>query len=324
MIKVKILNKSVSPSGDIITSLELEYPRFIHAELMTHRLFSRNAMSSRAVPIDKMIDQVLNSPAGPVEWGKNQAGMQAKELFEGVHIAACEFLWKQAAKRAVESAKELQAKGLHKQIVNRVLEPFQMMKTVVTTTELDNFFWLRLHKDAQPEFRALTQEIYNQWISKEAQLIGFNEWHLPYYEGHYGEGFWKASGYVKLGDNRDCYKYTDHESGYTLNEAQRISASCCAQVSYRVLDANVEKADVIYDRLVNSKPVHASPFEHQATPIIQKISVNVPFKPRTWEDGITHVDRDGNFWSGNLKGFIQYRQLIKDNVCKEYIHVNEN
>lgn len=330
MISVKILAKSISPKGDYITSLELEYPRFIHGEIMTHRVFSRNAMSSRAIPINKMMDQVLNHPAGPIEWGKNQAGMQAKELFEGVHITACELLWKEAAKSAVESAKALQLKGLHKQIVNRVLEPFQMMKTVVTTTEMDNFFWLRCHVDAQPEFKALAEEIYQKWINHDAILLDYGDYHVPYYEGNYGNGVWKDSGYSKMVDG--VLEPVDHKKfGYTLNEALKISSSCSAQVSFRLTDDTLEKAEMIYDRLVESKPVHASPFEHQATPIrdlkIKKsleYCVNLPEYTSSWQKGITHMDRERNLWSGNFKGWIQHRQLIKDNVCKEYIHVNES
>jgi thymidylate synthase ThyX len=85
MISAKIIADSISESeyGDRITTFELEYPRFIHGELMTHRLFSRNAASSRAIPINKMMDQVLTAPAMPVEWGLNKSGMQAEEMLKG-------------------------------------------------------------------------------------------------------------------------------------------------------------------------------------------------------------------------------------------------
>ena len=78
MIKVKVIADSLYGSKDRITTFELEYPRFIHAELMTHRLFSRNAASSRAISISKMIDNVSASPAHPLVWGLDQRGMQAK------------------------------------------------------------------------------------------------------------------------------------------------------------------------------------------------------------------------------------------------------
>lgn len=147
MNKATIVADSVSAvNGQRLITYELEYPRFIHAELMTHRLFSRNAASSRAIPISKMMEMVEETPAMPVEWGMNQAGMQAKEVHSNPEV--CESVWKLAAQQAVYSAQALQNLGLHKQIVNRVLEPFQIMKTIVTATEFDNFFWLRCHKDA--------------------------------------------------------------------------------------------------------------------------------------------------------------------------------
>ena len=117
----------------------------------------------------------------------------------------------------------------------------------------------------------------------------------------------------------------DHFS--TLKNALAISSSCCAQVSYRKLDDRLEKAEEVYARLIESEPVHASPFEHQATPMGESgefwdkdgdYSVNLQCDPDTWEDGITAVDRNGNFWSGNFKGWIQHRQLIKNNACWDY------
>ena len=276
-----------------LTTFELEYPRFIHSELMTHRLFSRNAASSRAIPIETMMKQVLENPAMPVQWGLNQSGMQAGE--DHKHPATCVWAWRQAAERAVVSARELQALGLHKQIVNRVLEPFQMMKTIVTATEYDNFFWLRCHEDAQPEIKFLAELMYENYTTNEAIVtLEPGQWHVPYYKfGYWIEGL-----------------------DETLEEAQKISASCCAQVSYRKLDESLEKALKVYDRLVSMEPVHASPLEHIATPM-KKPHFD---EEDCWyiEKGATHQDESGNVWSGNLKGFIQYRQLIDNNACWGY------
>lgn len=305
MISAKVIADSVSPAGDRITTFELEYPRWIHGELMTHRVFSRNAMSSRAVPIDKMLDQVWNDPAMPVEWGKNQSGMQAKEKFElDYEIATCEFLWKQAAKAAVDQAKRLQAKGLHKQLVNRVLEPFQLMKTVVTATEWDNFFWLRCHPDAQPEIRKLADCMGSAKDQSTPEVLKTEEWHTPYVS------------HFRASDGDAALEYHSNNLGLSVEDALKVSASCCAQVSFRFCDDSIDKALRIYDRLVESTPVHASPFEHQATPMIepegdQLASLHI-------ERGVTHMDRNLAMWSGNFKGWIQYRQLINNNVCKEY------
>ncbi len=259
-ITAKVIADSISRAGVRIITMELEYPRFIHSEFMTHRVFSRNAASSRAIPIDTMMKQVLEKPAHPVHWGANQAGMQAANEIEylidgknkGKQMAMK--AWKAAAARAVESAKELQALGLHKQIVNRVLEPFQMMKTVVTATEWDNFFMLRDHKDAQPEIAVLARKMKEAQDASTAFLIVSNEWHVPYVNR-------------KRGIHGELTYFVGNKE-LPIKDALKVSASCCAQVSYRKNDTGIEKALKIYDQLVNMRPVHASPFEHQGTPIL--------------------------------------------------------
>ncbi len=315
-ISAKIIADSIS-QGKRITTFELNYPRFIHGELMTHRVFSRNAMSSRAVPIGKMIEQVRTNPATPIHWGKNQAGMQAKEQLEDFELDVVQALWIDAAKENGLYAKQMASHSAHKQVVNRILEPFQTMKTVLTSTEFENFYWLRNHEDAQPEIKKLAEEMLKaQEQSKPIPLLP-GEWHLPYY-GEHGALFGS---------------FSDEE----LGNAKAISASCCAQVSYRKLDDSLEKALNVYKRLVESEPVHASPFEHQATPMLEAKGplvykapkgdaevgtfsfnkrVNDPTHPASWEDGITHADKQGNLWSGNFCGWIQHRQLIPNNVKK--------
>jgi hypothetical protein len=310
-IKVKIIADSKSSvDGKRITTFELEYPRFIHSELMTHRMFSRNAASSRAIPISKMIEQVRTSPAVPCHWGKNQPGMQAKEEITGSELIDVKGEWSFAAQNAAESAEFMANEGVHKQVVNRILEPFQMMKTVLTATEFDNFFWLRNHKDAQPEIKRLAELMLEAMNGSEPIPLLPGEWHLPYY-GEHGALFGN---------------FSDKE----LEDALAISSSCCAQVSYRLLDDSIEKARMVYKRLVESSPVHASPFEHQATPMkyttcVDQCMSNLNKDPQKltqldveWEGGITHADREGDYWSGNFKSWIQHRQLIPGNVCNNY------
>ena len=302
MISAKLIKHSIGSCNEQqIATFELEYPRFIHSELMTHRLFSRNAASSRAIPINKMMDMVNESPAMPVEWGINKSGMQALEVH--TETSTCVWAWKRAAQRAVESARELQALGLHKQIVNRVLEPFQTMKTIVTATDFDNFFWLRCHADAQPEIKVLAELMYATYIKSTPQVLGFDEWHTPY---------------VDYCSETKSY-YSDGELVSEEN-AIKISSSCCAQVSYRVLDDSLDKAVRIYDQLVTMVPVHASPFEHVARPLDEVMYKDIMkwVSDETLMEGVTHVDNNFNVYSGNFKNWVQYRQLIKGNVCNEY------
>lgn len=303
-IVVKIVADSINENGNRITTFELEYHRFIHSEIMTHRLFSRNAMSSRAVPVAKMIEQVRNNPATPIHWGKNQAGMQADVELNGVDkygnnlAELLKVRWYEAAKMQASFAQEFSDHGLHKQIVNRLLEPFQMMKTVLTATEFDNFFWLRCDPDAQPEIQELANCMFEAMKQSKPEYIKEGQWHTPYVD-HWKEG--EDFGYMIYEDGKP--KIINEE------EAKAISASCCAQVSYRVLNNTYEKAMDIYNKLASGRKVHASPFEHVAAPMSDSPS---------HDDGVTHRDNIGGYWSGNLKGWIQLRQTLDNHVCWNY------
>lgn len=305
-ISAKVIADSISEICKTrITTFELEYQRFIHAEFMTHRLFSRNAASSRAIPIATAIKLILSNIAKPIHWGKNQPGMSAKEECTApIMLPAGELggdpdaftreqWWDKACHEAIFYAERFNEAGYHKQIVNRLLEPFTHIKVVVTATDYDNFYWLRDHPDAQPEIQALARQMLRAVNASTPIELKAGEWHTPYF----GNGYWKPSD-----DNK-----------YSLQDALAISASQCAQVSYRKADDSLEKARSIYARLVESEPVHASPFEHQATPINYEKDPVFGFR-HNWDEGITHVDRYNNAWSGNFMDWIQYRQLIPNNA----------
>jgi thymidylate synthase ThyX len=330
MISAKIIADSISVAGHRITTFELEYPRFIHAEFMTHRLFSRNAASSRAIPVKRAIELIQENTAMPIHWGKNQPGMSAKEecddlvVFNHVEIEyngntgspayEREEAWNESRDRAIEIAKSFDEAGYHKQIVNRLLEPYSHIKVVCTSTEFDNFFYLRRHPDAQPEIQELANQMWSAYQNSIPYELSEGEWHVPYFR----DGYWAPS----TSDNAyDDFAPDDAEKkGYSLEDAIAISASCCAQVSYRRLDDSLEKAKQIYQRLIESKPAHASPFEHQATPMDYILMGDDCYHwEGSWMPGITHADRFGDGWSGNFRGWIQNRQLIPDNVCVEYI-----
>lgn len=284
----KILQDSVTISGKRIISLELEYPRFIHSEFLTHRVFSRNSASSRAIPGAAMEDFIRGNMAKPIHWGKNQPGMQAVEEIEDIERA--ESIWTNAFNKVVEFVQELREMGVHKQIVNRPLEPWCHIKTVVTSTEWDNFFELRLHPDAQPEFQALAKLIKKAIDDSEPQKLLWNEWHLPY---------------IKTERIDEELVYLDEDGKkLSVEDAIKISVSCCAQVSYRKNDTSIEKALVLYKRLCEAKPFHASPFEHQATPI----------RPNHYQNGITHISQDASVWSGNFRGWIQFRKTVENRI----------
>jgi len=179
MIEVKIIKDSYNKDlKSRLTTFELVYPRFIHGELMTHRMFSRNAASSRAIPIDKVIELLQTNPAMPVHWGKNQAGMQANTEID--NIEGAKLLWLAARDSAISHAIVMRDMGLHKQIVNRILEPYQLMKTIVTATEFNNWFWLRAHPDAQPEIKELAEKMLEIYEQSTPEELFEDEWHVPY------------------------------------------------------------------------------------------------------------------------------------------------
>lgn len=310
-ISARIIADSISDAGIRITTMELEYPRFIHAEFMTHRVFSRNAASSRAIPVAKAIDLIKTNTAMPIHWGKNQPGMSAKEECdvsielsqpEGSEFFIREDAWCVGRDYAIEVAEAFNDAGYHKQIVNRLLEPFTHIKVIVTATEWDNFYALRLHPDAQPEIQELARCMKEAQDNSLPTRLEPGDWHVPYYKN----GQWKASGYFEIGQF-DMTEFDDKRSGSSLQDALAISASCCAQVSYRALDDTLEKAQKIYQRLIAAEPMHASPFEHQASPIRCK---NLDVKDYYQDEGFTHRDINGFPWSGNFRGWIQYRQIL--------------
>lgn len=310
-ISAEIIADSISDVVDnkrIITYV-LEYPRFIHSEFMTHRLFSRNAASSRAIPVSKVIELVENTLAMPIHWGKNQAGMQAKEELAEDELEWAKTKWRSSGYDAIWRAKELVECGAHKQIVNRILEPFQMIRVVCTATEYDNFFYLRYHADAQPEIAELAKCMWEAREQSTPEELQPGEWHVPFVNTS-RDAAGKRYYWNFISDTEKVE--------ISLEDALKVSASCCAQVSYRKLDTSLEKALDIYNKLVTMKPVHASPTEHQATPmenIFGEDYVDVEIRP---QKGVTHNDIKGNGWSANFCGFIQYRQLIEGNTCWKF------
>ena len=274
MTSAQVIKHSVTEWGQEIVTFELEYPRIVHSEALTHRVVSRNSSSSRAIPVMTMIKSIWNNTAGPVHWGKNQAGMAAKEALTGWRLAAAKGIWGFAAKTNCVFSFLLSKVGAHKQISNRITEPFSFIKIVATATSWDNFFALRNHEAAQPEIQDLArkmQEVYRLSIPK---VLKEGEWHLP---------------------------YVDSQEGMTEDQALKLSTSLCAQTSYRKSDESNEKAAKIYGLLIDSNPIHFSPCEHQATPFSDQSSIF-----------FTHEDKLGRLWSGNFCGWGQYRQKIQN------------
>jgi thymidylate synthase ThyX len=292
----KVLADSVSPAGHRLTTLEATFPRFVLAEFNTHRVFSRNSASSRAIPVAKQLRRLLDDPYVPIEFGSNQPGMQAGPALSGAARDAAEAEWLAARDDAVrhvlglitspenvaryddlracleatqDSLKEPPAEWLnvHKQVANRLLEPFMWHTVIVSSTTWDNFFNLRCHPDAQPEIRLIASKMRDALKRSVPTRLEPEEWHLPL-----------------VGE-------TEREEASSAEELAKISIGRCARVSYLTHAGTRDlAADVtLYDRLLESG--HMSPMEHVARPM-------------------TSAELQEDEWSGNYQGWIAHRKLI--------------
>lgn len=309
----KIVLDSISPDGIRLTTFQLQYWRPIHSELMTHRKWSRNAGSSRARPSSKIIEQVRNAPWGPIHWGANQSGMQANAELTGVELMIAKATWLEAAEAAANMADTMVKAGAHKQIVNRLLEPFTYIDVLVTATDFENFFVLRDHKDAQPEIRELAQLMKDEYFFNSIpKVLQIGEWHLPYIT----EDDWiMAHAYAKIG------RITRDQPGYRekLDIVRKISVARCARVSYKAFDGKVAPIGTdldLFQKLLGAQPLHASPAEHQATPDesqwIQTIAVGDPDDPENDDENVldTSLGWMNPHLHGNLRGWNQYRKML--------------
>lgn len=323
-ISATILADSISPGGVRLTTFELVYPRIIHSELMTHRDKSRNAASSRAIPFEKMKTQLTGEP---VRFGQSNPGMQDKgEAYEGLidigpamglshpFMSAPRNAWAAAVEVASKFSEAFYKAGYHKQVYNRLTEAAQMMKTVMTATEWNNFFWLRDDGSADPTIAELARVMREAKDASTPMLLQPGEWHLPYVITIRSEANGGLYYYDDIPKWDDAINPYDFYNGLTLEQAKKVSAARCAAVSFRNIDYTLEKSEQVFARLVGDDRKHASAFEHQATPMESEGAgdweVNVATRLETWEQGVSHMDRNGNLWSGNLKGFIQFRKTI--------------
>lgn len=281
----------------------LEYPRAIHAQLLTHRVFSKNSSSSRAVPIKKAIQQIKDNPAKPI-WTSNQKGMQGPVIEDAPTLDILAKLWNGMFDTTVRFVELMANKpedgglNIHKQNAGRYLEPFQNIRVCLTSTEWENWDWLRVDVAAQPEIEELAKLIKQARDEAEPMILTHLEWHVPFVD--------------RKRDSKGILRYYSGDQEINYKQALQISMSCAAQTSYRNLDDSLEKAEDMYEKLFAGQKVHASPSEHQAYPIVKEYLE----KPEStdpdevWQEGITHMDRHATLWSGNFKDWVQHRQLI--------------
>lgn len=291
-VSAKIVADSISKQGKRLMTVESRFPKFILSEFNTHRMLSRNASSSRAIPTAKYIKEVRSPElrAVPEAWGLNKKGMQAGDGLKLSALQEAQWAWEWGAQRATDAAEMMLKTGAHKQIVNRILEPFVHVNVVASATEWDNFFGLRLHKDADPTMQALARVMWEARQASTPKLLMPGQWHLPY---------------IQPTDEVDCERWVRaNDTGMTgLMVLIRVSVARCARVSYRSFEtgkqSTIEEDLKLYDKLVAAQPIHPSPAEHQGTP--------------DYEDEEVGGYRDGRW--GNFQGWVQYRKTLPGEHC---------
>lgn len=306
-------SRNLAQPDEVVSTMLLRYPRWIHAEARTHRQLrisedmavdtltpspmedenlSRNAASSRAIPVKKLIRDVIDDPAIPLFWGKNRPGMQATEEMSDDERADAETVWSSALNDAIMAAETLADIGAHKQIVNRLLEPFSHITVLVTATEWSNFLALRDHEDAEPHIRILAQEI-RKCLEREDDIQNLRpgEWHTPFVSAE------------------DAFRAHDYAGNPVFGGSRELviiflSAARCASTSYKTVegfDMTIERAIAIHDKLLQSSPLHASPAEHVCQADGRVRNIVYPGRDTGWENPHQH---------GNLVGFRQYRKML--------------
>lgn len=288
----KILLDSICTRGHRLTSVEVTFPRIILAEWNTHRMFTRSSASSRAIPIAKMIKMVQENPYVPSTWGKNQKGMTASEEILGTDAIACEKNWLHARDSMVESAEELMKIGVHKQLANRLLEPFMWHTIINTATDWSNFFGLRDDKNAHPDIQLAARAVKEAMAASTPVLRHPGEWHAP---------------------------YTDDPTEAIPEEIRsQVSAGRCARVSYLTHDGKRDYNEDIrlHDTLLNNG--HMAPLEHPARVMTDDEYEFIFAQGKVVYDKINRrFDRviddfrwEETHYCGNYEGWIQYRKLI--------------
>ena len=347
-ISAKIIADSKNEQGNRITTMMVTFPRFILAELNTHRMFSRNSASSRAIPFEKMVKSVQSDPFIPIAWQKDHKGMQGSEYFQSnSEINQCIQNWNNAKDSAIIQSKLLNnSSGVTKQLCNRLLEPFMCHTVLITATEFSNFFalrcpqywcntddsihkskkdwikhrkiesrridtldegqatvsffkgfsepttdeWLFLNKgQAEIHMMALAEAMWDAMNESTPKVLKAGEWHIPF-----GDDIddLKVAEYLQSLNN-NMFVYNDN----TVKQAKiEIATARCARVSYTVVGEedkpmNFANDIKLHDRLAESG--HFSPFEHPSRVMTQD-------------------EYNSNQWSGNFKGFVQYRKLLSN------------
>lgn len=326
---------SISPRGKELLTYEIVFPRSVLAEVVTHRILtmdsspddagnvnqqavdlfhtertalqdlSKSSASSRAIPFSRMVEAVRNDPYIPERWSKGGPGMQESGWLEDLDaISKVRASWLAGRDMMIEVATKMHEFGVHKQDVNRLLEPWGWVRQIVTGTEWNNFFALRTDKDAHPAFRKIARMMYLAKRASTPRALNYGEWHVPYVGQGYLE---KLAEGLKVTQPPAQYQPSVSSAFRSLTTASaqvlKISAARCAWVSYDppgVENYTHERAFATFDKLIGGRLKHVSPTEHQGTPMDMDCE---SIRPE---------------YRSNLSGWLQARKLITRENIKDF------
>lgn len=299
-MKANLIRHSVSPFNVQIMTWEIEMPRFVWSEMQTHGRLGKNASSSRAIPVGRLTQDILDNTAMPVFWGSKKRGMQAGEEIDTPvtdpitgEVLSREEAWKRAASYGVAWARAFDEAGYHKQLANRLCENLGHIRAVITATEVDNFFDLRCHPDAQPEIQKIARMMRSSMKASVPDKLEIGEWHLPYISQDDVKRLVNIAVTAPSMKGKSISEITETARGL----ARLVSAARCARVSYKTFHGNVSRLDEdleLCKKLALTVPGHWSPFQHQGTPDT--------LKDGKWE----HPEMFGNF-----VGMMRSRELFE-------------
>ena len=281
-ISAKVIADSISCIDDTrLTTMQLRYPRFIHAEFITHRMFSGNASASRAIPVSRLMADIRADPAEPIFWGSAQPGMQAGANLWGHDLASAKAYWREDREHSITMAEAMAGCNAAKQLVNRLIENHGHINVVCSATEWKNFFFLRDHKAAEPHIAELARQMMKAYNESEPEIKAPGQWHTP---------------------------YMNPGEGDTQGERMMGSVARCARVSYMTHEGKTPELDADFklaQTLVGSTPKHASPAEHQATPLEPGEGEKRRLAPG--------LEPEGN-WCRNYNGWKMFRAMISEDT----------
>lgn len=342
-IEAKIICDSINEQGNRVTTMILTFPRFILAELNTHRMFSKNSASSRAIPFQKMVKMCEEDPFIPIAWQSHHSGMQGEEYLTGLKATKAKNNWIASSKQAVLMAKILDNSEVTKQLCNRLLEPFMWHTVLLTATEFNNFFELRCPKYRSPVDKIFLHKSKKDCIANHSNSdnlskfkdftivdwLRINESGAEIHMQALAESIWNAMNESKpkllkagewhapyqdqidvqeLGKVTGSYNFTSPEN---IEARLKICSARCARLSYMTQDNQIDyQKDIeLHDRLLSSG--HMSPFEHCCKVMsIYEYESFLKGESDLYDGGEYIIENNIKGWCYNYRGFIQYRYLL--------------